>query len=146
MKILIMGLPGSGKTTLAKSLNKELNFIHLNADEVRAKFNDWDFSYEGRKRQAERMRDLASSGNFILDFVCPKKEFISIVEPDFIIWMDTIKVSRFEDTNKAFNEPELYDMCIENFDYDTAAILWKLNSDLLLKLSLGALLEQSEHS
>lgn len=128
-----MGLPGSGKTTLANSLNEKLNYIHLNADEVRKKFDDWDFSYEGRKRQAERMKNLSSNGNFILDFVCPKKEFLSIVDPDYVIWMDTIKESRFEDTNKIFSRPIRYDIRVENFEYDVEALLLKLIADIRIE-------------
>ena len=57
--ILIMGLPGSGKTTLANELAPMLKAKRLNADEVRKEANDWDFSEEGRKRQAKRMADFA---------------------------------------------------------------------------------------
>ena len=57
--ILIMGLPGAGKTTLAEELAPKLNAKRLNADEVRKEANDWDFSEEGRKRQAKRMADFA---------------------------------------------------------------------------------------
>ena len=77
--ILIMGLPGSGKTTLAEELAPMLNAKRLNADEVRKEANDWDFSEEGRKRQAKRMADFAlklkESGNFVVaDFICPTPE------------------------------------------------------------------------
>ena len=128
-----MGLPGSGKTTLASELSSKLGYKHLNADEVRTRFNDWDFTYNGRRRQAERMRDLSKEGNFVLDFVCPKREFVNIVNPNYVIWMDTIRSSRFEDTNRVFIKPERYDIRIENFQYDITSILWKLNSDLLPK-------------
>lgn len=131
MRILVMGLPGSGKTTLAQELAFHLGYHHLNADEVRKKYDDWDFSYEGRLRQAQRMYDLSDSGYFILDFVCPKKEFIELVSPDYLIWMDTIRSSRFEDTNKIFTKPERYDIRVENFQYEINSILWKLTSDLL---------------
>ena len=59
-KILIMGLPGAGKTTLAEKLVKKIDAIWINADEVRRKYNDWDFSNEGRLRQANRMKSLAN--------------------------------------------------------------------------------------
>ena len=110
-----MGLPGSGKTTLAKKLIPFLNAKWVNADKVRAEANDWDFSIEGRKRQAERMRKKANelsekNLNVIVDFVCPTPETRKIFNPDFIIWMDTIEKGRFEDTNKLFIKPSKYDI------------------------------------
>ena len=59
MKILVMGLPGAGKTHLAERLQKVLNCAWYNADKVREMANDWDFSPEGRVRQANRMRTFA---------------------------------------------------------------------------------------
>tara|TARA_Y100000817_G_scaffold305678_1_gene290020 strand:- start:1448 stop:2224 length:777 start_codon:yes stop_codon:yes gene_type:complete len=114
-KILIMGLPGAGKTTLASKLVPLINAKWLNADEVRKEANDWDFSDEGRKRQAKRMADLAEKlkkqGNIVIaDFVCPTPKARELFDPDFIIWVDTIKKGRFEDTNKIFVEPENYDV------------------------------------
>ena len=114
MKILIMGLPGSGKTTLATKLKNLLKARWLNADEVRKQANDWDFSLEGRIRQAERMADLAnkhkSDGHIVIaDFVCPTPKARQIFSPDILIWMDTIKEGRFEDTNKVFQKPEKFD-------------------------------------
>ena len=84
-KILIMGLPGSGKTTLAKNLNTKLDSIWLNADKVRKDFDDFDFSPEGRIRQAHRMKNLAEEilkekKNAIVDFICPTKETREIFE------------------------------------------------------------------
>lgn len=110
MKILIFGLPGSGKTTLANELVKSLDAKSLNADEVRKEYNDWDFSSEGRTRQAKRMRQLAdeivsTGGIAVVDFVCPTKETRKIFDGDFVIYLNTIKDSRFEDTNKMFEEP-----------------------------------------
>lgn len=106
MKILICGLPGSGKTTLAEQMVNQLtNCAHLNADKIREVFNDWDFSSAGRARQALRMgtmaTDLLDNVDFVIaDFVAPTKELRKIYNPDFVIWMDTIKEGRFEDTNK----------------------------------------------
>ena len=93
-KILIMGLPGAGKTTLASKLVPLLNAKWLNADEVRKKANDWDFSTEGRLRQAERMVEMADKfiieGNYVVaDFVCPTENSRNIFKPVFVIWVDT---------------------------------------------------------
>ncbi len=112
--ILIMGLPGAGKTTLADELAPKLNAKRLNADEVRKAANDWDFSEEGRKRQAKRMADFAlelkNQGNYVVaDFICPTPEARKLFPADFIIWVDTIKEGRFEDTNQMFVKPEKFD-------------------------------------
>ncbi|MDA8937111.1 adenylyl-sulfate kinase [Candidatus Pelagibacter sp.] len=112
--ILIMGLPGSGKTTLADELGPMLNAKRLNADEVRKEAKDWDFSEEGRKRQASRMADFAlklknEGNNVIADFICPTPEARSLFPADFVIWVDTIKEGRFDDTNKMFVKPDKYD-------------------------------------
>ena len=112
-----MGLPGSGKTTLAKKLKLLIESEWLNADEVRKKYQDFDFSNEGRTRQAYRMRDLADAfikegKNVIVDFVCPTIETRNIFNPNIIIWMDTIKAGRFDDTNKIFVKPSRYDFRI----------------------------------
>jgi adenylylsulfate kinase len=107
--ILVFGLPGAGKTSFAKKLNDVIpNSCHINADDVRAKYNDWDFSEEGRLRQAYRMRDLADSSNeevVILDFVCPKKMYRDIVDADIMFFVDRIATSRFADTNSIFEQP-----------------------------------------
>ena len=118
--ILIMGLPGAGKTTLANELAKLIECKRLNADEIRKAADDWDFSEEGRKRQAKRMANLASKlkdeGNFVVaDFICPTPEARQLFPADFIIWMDTIKEGRFEDTNKMFEQPSKTDIKITNF-------------------------------
>jgi len=119
--ILIMGLPGAGKTTLADELAPMLNAKRLNADEVRKTANDWDFSPEGRTRQAKRMADFAlklkNEGNFVVaDFICPTPEARSLFPADYIIWVDTIKEGRFEDTNQMFIKPEKYDFHVTSQD------------------------------
>ena len=112
--ILIMGLPGSGKTTLANELAPMLKAKRLNADEVRKEVNDWDFSEEGRKRQSKRMADFAikmkQDGSYVVaDFICPTPEARSLFPADYIIWVDTIKKGRIDDTNKMFVKPDKYD-------------------------------------
>ena len=116
-----MGLPGAGKTTLANELAPLLNAKRLNADEVRKSANDWDFSEEGRKRQAKRMAELAikmkQEGNYIIaDFICPTPEARSLFPADIIIWVDTIKEGRFDDTNQMFVKPEKYDFHVTSQD------------------------------
>ena len=116
-----MGLPGSGKTTLAEELAPLLNAKRLNADEVRKEANDWDFSEEGRTRQAKRMADFAlklkEDGNFVVaDFVCPTPAARALFPADFIIWVDTIKEGRFDDTNKMFVKPDKFDVHVTTQD------------------------------
>jgi adenylylsulfate kinase len=120
MRILVMGLPGSGKTTLAKKLVELLNSIWYNADEVRKLYNDWDFSAEGRLRQARRMYELSTSsyGDVVCDFVAPTEEIRTIYNADLTIWMDTIEESRFEDTNSIFENPTKYDFRIQEKNSD----------------------------
>jgi hypothetical protein len=137
-KILIMGLPGSGKTYLATALKKYIeenstvrnmpmyraanmemppvtyscSVDWFNADEIRKRFNDWDFSKEGRIRQSLRMAEFAfkcTSDYVICDFVAPLVEMRNNFKADWTIWVDTIDQGRFDDTNKAFIPPEVYD-------------------------------------
>jgi len=128
--ILVMGLPGAGKTTLADELAPLLKAKRLNADEIRKAANDWDFSEEGRKRQAKRMAEhalkLKNDGNYVVaDFICPTPEARSLFPADFIIWVDTIKEGRFEDTNQMFIKPEKFDFHVTSQDakYWTPKIL-----------------------
>ena len=116
-----MGLPGSGKTTLANELGPMLNAKRLNADEVRKEANDWDFSEDGRKRQAKRMADFAKKlkdeGNFVVaDFICPTPEARSLFPADYIICVNTIKEGRFDDTNKMFVKPDKFDFQVTTQD------------------------------
>jgi adenylylsulfate kinase len=110
MKILVMGLPGSGKTYLTERLVPLLKAAWYNADKLREMANDWDFSEEGRLRQSQRMRAFAdfekNNGRLVVcDFVCPTKQTRLNFDADIVIWMDTIKEGRFEDTNKLFEDP-----------------------------------------
>jgi adenylylsulfate kinase len=119
--ILIMGLPGSGKTTLANELAPLINAKRLNADEVRKEANDWDFSKEGRIRQSKRMANLAKKlkedrGYVVADFICPTPEARDLFPADYIIWVDTIKEGRFDDTNKMFIKPEKFDCHVTTQD------------------------------
>ena len=133
-RILIMGLPGAGKTYMAQALKQHLEShsvlfhpsaetVHssqarvewFNADDVRKRFNDWDFSQEGRIRQSHRMRELADKSHcdfVIVDFVAPLAEMRHNFKADWIIWMDTIETGRYEDTNRMFVPPEFYDFRI----------------------------------
>ena len=109
-----MGLPGAGKTTLADMLAPMINAKRLNADEVRKAADDWDFSQEGRKRQAQRMADFAlklknDGNNVIADFIAPTPAARELFPADYIVWVDTIKEGRFDDTNKMFIKPEKFD-------------------------------------
>ena len=119
LKVLIMGLPGSGKTTLAADLQYLLTTLYkshwLNADKVREQFKDWDFSESGRDRQAKRMKNLAElHGQYndviICDFVCPFEKTRNEFDADYVVFMNTITESRYEDTNKVFEPPKKFDI------------------------------------
>ena len=135
--ILIFGLPGSGKTTLANKIFQKLeNTNVINGDFIREKYNDWDFSEQGRIRQANRMNTLAKeaiANNRIVvaDFVCPTEKTRKDFNADYTIFMDTIKEGRYDDTNKMFEVPKDYDFRIEYFDATQWAFLIK--RDILAK-------------
>ena len=119
--ILIMGLPGAGKTTLANELSKLIESKRLNADEIRKAANDWDFSKEGRTRQAKRMSDEAlklknEGNNVIADFICPTPAGRKFFTADYIVWVDTIKEGRFDDTNQMFVKPDKYNFHVTTQD------------------------------
>jgi len=129
-KILIMGLSGSGKTTLARRLEASLkqegkSVTWINADKIRSLYQDWDFSYEGRIRQAKRLADLANVSDddyTIVDFIAPLQESRDIFDADFIIWMDTLVISKYEDTDKIFELPIKYDLHIQDHDYSVNTV------------------------
>ena len=135
MKILICGLPGSGKTTLAAPFAKLIGAVHLNADAVRDEYNDWDFSVEGRIRQAMRMKFLADgivkAGKIaVADFIAPTPKAREEFGADYVVWMDTIKKGRFEDTNAMYVplEKGQYDYHVSEWFDDTHEQLVKIVS------------------
>ena len=126
-KILVMGLPGSGKTTLASKLVPLLKAKWINNDKVRKAANDWDFSEEGRIRQAKRVADIAEKykkeGKYdylVADYICPTPQTRKLFNADYIVWINTIKEGRFDDTNKMFVKPEKFDFEVTTQD----AELW----------------------
>ena len=128
MKILVMGLPGSGKTYLAKRMQPILKSAWYNADIVREMANDWDFSPEGRIRQSLRMKNLAdfekNQGRIVIcDFVCPTNETKENFSPDITVWMNTITSGRYEDTNKMFEKPKNVDYVVTEMNDNNHKII-----------------------
>ena len=121
-------MPGSGKSTLAQPFANLVGGVWLNADAIRDEYNDWDFTREGRNRQASRMKYLADgvvkAGKIaVADFVCPTHLARMEFNPDFTVWMDTIKESRFSKTNKLFEKPVNVDYHVAKWFTDTASQL-----------------------
>jgi adenylylsulfate kinase len=117
MITLVCGLPGSGKTTWCERYKSrcaecyDINVAHINADKVREAHCDWDFSEDGRLRQASRMGVIAREclrrgvDHVLVDMVAPTRLSRSLVGANHIIFMDTIKEGRYEDTNAIFVPP-----------------------------------------
>jgi adenylylsulfate kinase len=138
MRILVMGLPGSGKSTLANPFAELIGGVWLNADQIREQYNDWDFTTEGRLRQALRMRYLADGVELagkiaVADFVCPTEELRNIFKADYIIWMDTIQEGRYTDTNTIFETPTHVDYHVKEWFKDTHAELMKVVTNYIAR-------------
>ena len=138
MKILICGLPGSGKSTLAQPFAELIGAVWINADAVRERYNDWDFSPEGRIRQAQRMKHLSDgvvmAGKIaVADFVCPTEAARTEFAADYTVWMDTIEEGRFEDTNKMFEKPTDVDYHVNGWFDDTHKQLVKVVTNYMQK-------------
>ena len=138
MKILICGLPGSGKSTLAEPFAELIGAVWINADQVRERYNDWDFSPEGRIRQAQRMKHLSDgvvmAGKIaVADFVCPTEAARAEFDADYTVWMDTIEEGRYEDTNAMFEKPTDVDYHVNGWFDDTHKQLVKVVTNYMQK-------------
>ena len=133
-----MGLPGSGKTTLAKPFAELISGVWINADQIRERYNDWDFSIEGRIRQAQRMKHLADgiemAGKIaVADFVCPTEKTRQEFGADYTVWMDTISEGRFTDTNILFETPLNVDYHVKDWFNNTHAELMKVITNYIAR-------------
>lgn len=138
--ILVFGLPGSGKTYFATKLKQALGdkISHVNGDDIRQLHNDWDFSPDGRLRQAIRMReyanDLLSQGkHVVLDFVCPLREYRRVINADINIFANRTPVRDFPDTTAMFEQPDYENEYLEeiiNDDTDVDGLVGELSYDL----------------
>lgn len=144
MKILVMGLSGSGKSYISERLRDHLDCVWLNADMLRNMTGDWDFSYEGRIRQAKRMKHYSdfelefNKSIVICDFICALEDMRSILNPEYIIWLDTVKSSKYKDTDEIFEPPSLIDSKIDKFLNDEeieleAKKIRRLRSQLMIE-------------
>lgn len=133
-----MGLPGSGKTTLAKPFAELIGGVWINADQIRERYNDWDFSIDGRIRQAQRMRHLADGIELadkiaVADFICPTEKARQEFGADYTVWMDTISEGRFADTNILFEPPLNVDYHVKDWFKDTHAELMKVVTNYIAR-------------
>lgn len=140
MKILIFGLPGSGKTFLAKKLVDHFGdrAEWINADAIREECGDWDFSIQGRERQLQRMRILAQQavdrGKIaVCDFICPLNEYRELFDADYSVWMNTVESCKYDDTNQLFEKPFSfvdYVVTEKRDDLDVEAIIAGLEREI----------------
>lgn len=129
--MLLTGLSGTGKTYLAGKLSSVLHIPVLNGDDVRSASNDWDFSYEGRHRQARRMYEMSQDcDNIIFDFIAPLPLFREIIRPDFVIWMNTKTFSQYSDTDLLYQPPKHPNLILKSFDYNFEQIVEIIQSCL----------------
>ena len=140
-KILVMGLPGAGKTTLAKALAPRLNAVHFNADDVRANINkDLGFGHPDRIEHARRMGWLCDrvvdSGTYaIADFICPTDETRAAFGDAFVVWLNRIDTSRFPDTDAMFRAPSRYDVRVTADGSPIYPTIWE---DWLMAVRISA--------